>query len=130
MKAIAKAGACRVCGRALKREPGKTLGIGPTCAKKVGYIGPLFEKGANVKAAYTVIRVTEDSMEIRDDSNMLGTMTVTNDAEAVVKDCLQRGLKKGMRLLYTDTDGRLDELVHDGERFIDFKALPQGEARA
>jgi hypothetical protein len=25
---------CRICGRRLKREPGKTLGIGPICAKK------------------------------------------------------------------------------------------------
>jgi hypothetical protein len=52
--------------------------------------------------------------------------SVTNDAEHVIKELVeQRKLPPGRRLLYWDTDNRLDELlVKDGE-FVGFGVLEQ-----
>jgi hypothetical protein len=40
--------------------------------------------------------------------------SVTNDAEGVVLELHQVGILGSRRLLYYDSEGRLDELVHDG----------------
>ncbi len=68
----------------------------------------------------------------RDDANVLaigdlddGGMSVTNDAEAVVAYLteLQR-LTAGKHLIYRDTEGRWDELSHDGAgKFLGFKMI-------
>jgi hypothetical protein len=53
-----------------------------------------------------------------------GRRSVTNDADNVVADLHQRGLLKGRRLIYRDSEGRWDELGHDENgRFIGFKFL-------
>lgn len=51
-----------------------------------------------------------------------GAMTITNDAEEVVRHLLRTF--SGHRFFYTDTDGNLDELKHDGERFTGFGPGP------
>jgi hypothetical protein len=51
-----------------------------------------------------------------------GPVSVTNDAENVVAYVLERYLKKP-RILYKDTDGEWDELLHDGEKFTGFSIL-------
>jgi hypothetical protein len=52
--------------------------------------------------------------------------TVTNDAENVVEYLYRIGLLvNNKRLLYYDSDGRLDELLHENGTFKDFRALPQ-----
>lgn len=55
--------------------------------------------------------------------------TVTNDAENVVWDLHEKGrLPKGRRLLYYDSEGRLDELLHEDGQFSGFAPGPRQEA--
>jgi hypothetical protein len=56
--------------------------------------------------------------------------TVTYDAEFVVEDLVRRGYlpavgHQGRRLLYFDSNGRLDEIVVEDGRFFYIKILPQ-----
>lgn len=55
-----------------------------------------------------------------DDDNYYA-MSVTNDAENVVRYLMNIFELKGKRIFYIDTDGRVDELEHDGEKFTGFK---------
>jgi len=48
-----------------------------------------------------------------------GPLSVTNDAEAVVEDLIASGYKD-YRIIYKDSMGQWDELLHDGKRFVDF----------
>lgn len=54
-----------------------------------------------------------------------GRMSITNDAEAVVDWLTGRQfLSPGKRLVYRDSDGRWDELKHDGAgRFLGFAPI-------
>lgn len=52
-------------------------------------------------------------------------MSVTNDAEAVVRWLLERGkLGNEQRLYYFDSMGVLGELLHDGRRLVGFGPGP------
>ncbi len=52
--------------------------------------------------------------------------TITNDAENVVLGLVHLGLlPAGRRLLYYDSDGRLDEIRVEDGRFAGFIPLPQ-----
>mgnify|MGYP001613578477 FL=1 len=52
--------------------------------------------------------------------------TITNDAERVVEDLVKAGrLKPGMRLMYYDSEGALDELRIYNGRFAGFAPGPQ-----
>lgn len=54
--------------------------------------------------------------------------TVTNDADAIVVNMLEEGeLAPEQRLLYFDSEGELAELLHDGQRFVGFKAAGEGD---
>ena len=51
--------------------------------------------------------------------------TITNDAETVVAMLQKRGyLEPGRRIFYYDSDGQLDEILHDDGVFRGFKAGP------
>lgn len=64
------------------------------------------------------VRAIADSVLIVDRD---GDVSVTNDAEAVVAMCLSR---YGNRLIYyRDTDGRWDQLKHDGVKFTGYAPL-------
>ena len=77
-------------------------------------------------ASYEVVESTPTALTIRDVGKWDQHPTVTNDAEAVVGSLLRLGrLKPGMRLFYYDSDGRLDELVHDGAAFTGFAPGPK-----
>jgi hypothetical protein len=54
-----------------------------------------------------------------------GGMSVTNDAEAVCSSLHRQGkLPKTRFLIYRDSDGRWDQLVHDGEgKFLGFATI-------
>lgn len=50
-----------------------------------------------------------------------GAMTITNDAEGVVKFLFDNALlKNGQRLIYRDTEGVWDELNHKEGKFVGF----------
>ena len=56
--------------------------------------------------------------------------TITNDAEAVVADLFQAGsLRDGVRLMYYDSIGNLDELQIVNGRFVEFLPGPLRGAR-
>ncbi|HEY5444461.1 MAG TPA: hypothetical protein VIJ87_08345 [Pyrinomonadaceae bacterium] len=65
------------------------------------------------RAKYRVELQTEDQILIKDVGE--GSMTVTNDAEAVVRDLHRNGMLGERRLLYIDSEGSVDELKHDGK---------------
>lgn len=71
------------------------------------------------KAHYEIVRETPSYILIRD----LGTcLSITNDAENVVRKLFADGLLEPERLLYyIDTNGEVDQLEHDGKKFIGFK---------
>jgi len=53
-----------------------------------------------------------------------GGRSITNDAERVVSELLATTqLLPHQRLLYRDTLGRWDELVHDGHHFTGFRPI-------
>lgn len=64
-------------------------------------------------ACFTVIASGAGAVLIRDDC-VSGCPSLTNDAEYAVEKMHEAGLLKGKRLLYVDSDGRTDELLHDG----------------
>lgn len=52
------------------------------------------------------------------------TMTVSNDAEAVTAYVLAAAKgSHAVPIVYRDSAGRFDEIVHDGERFVGFRTL-------
>jgi hypothetical protein len=72
-----------------------------------------------LRAAYSVRRVTPDRVFIVDDYNDASpTMSVTNNAEAVVEDVNQTFPNR--RIIYRDTEGRWDELKHNNGVFVNF----------
>lgn len=64
----------------------------------------------------------QDIIYIRD-MDMEGFMSVTNDADSVVEWAVEEYGNK--RILYYDSMGQLDELVHDNGKFIGFKPGPR-----
>lgn len=72
------------------------------------------------RASYTVDRATSDSilgkMVFIVDNDM--GMSVTNDAENVVADVLRQ--YPNHRIIYRDTMGQWDELVHFNGKFTGF----------
>lgn len=74
------------------------------------------------RAHYSVLRVAPQFVVIRDCDD--GHMSITNDAEAVVREV--NSLHPGRRIFYYDTDHRCDELVHKDGFFTGFNALEQG----
>jgi hypothetical protein len=66
-------------------------------------------------AAFYVVDMTDDKLFIVDLE--LGK-TITNDAEAVCRQCQK--LAPGHRIIYRDTDRNWDELQHINGEFIGF----------
>jgi hypothetical protein len=68
------------------------------------------------RSNYTVVAVSPDKVFLVDCD--WGNKSVTNDAENVVREVFTKyGQKK---IIYCDSMGQWDELVHDRGRFIDF----------
>jgi hypothetical protein len=74
--------------------------------------------GMPIHAQYSIVAETNDSITIKDIGHKYNCPTVTNDAQWVVRDMyLRRSLGipiRPARLFYYDSEGRLDELLHDG----------------
>ena len=59
---------------------------------------------------------------VRDVGGNNGAMSVTNDADDVVRFVLERhNWDQDVRILYQDTDLMWDELQHDGTGFLSFR---------
>lgn len=65
-----------------------------------------------MRAKYRIEEQNDDRVVIRDVGQ--DCMSVTNDAESVVLDLQRNGMLDARQLFYYDSDGRLDELKHDG----------------
>lgn len=74
----------------------------------------------DAKAEYVVVRVTDKSIFIEDVGHT-HKISVTNDAEAVVYKLVNEYGDK--RIVYKDSDGRWDELLHDGDQFTGFAPI-------
>lgn len=76
-----------------------------------------------LRADFSLVMNTPKWILIRDNSNEAQTMSVTNDAENVVRFLKEHAILIADSILYyIDTDGRVDILDHDGNgKFIDFK---------
>ncbi len=86
-----------------------------------------FESGSPIqRARYRVESQTDDTLFIVD----LGGdgLTVTNDAEAVVRDLHRNGILGKQRLLYRDSLGFVDEIKHDGNGV--FMGFAPGERKS
>lgn len=75
------------------------------------------------QASWYVKSNKPDVIHIIDESNDTGSVSVTNDAENVVRAVVDRFGNK--RILYTDTMGNVDELVHDNGVFTGFAPGPR-----
>ena len=79
----------------------------------------------NQTANYKVVVVGPDRIKIRDVGPWDKYLTVTNDAENVVRELAVQGLlPAGRRLFYYDSDGRLDELLVKDGAFVGFAPGP------
>lgn len=82
---------------------------------------PLIEAALEVQSAprsLWVIVYGDREFFVISDVGGLGRRSVTNDAERVVDQLAP--ILNGRRLLYFDSTGRLDELLHDGHNFHGF----------
>ncbi len=99
-----------------------------TLLKKMYILEEIKIKGITMKntlkADFSIIVNNPNYLLIRDNSDKTQTMSVTNDAENVVKFLSDKGfLFKNTILYYIDTMGRVDILEHDGKgNFIGFKS--------
>ncbi len=76
-----------------------------------------------MRAKFTVVEITNKYILLEDQSSVYTpSMTITNDAEAVVDDLYEKRLiSPSTRIFYIDTDGRVDELLHKYRAFDGFQ---------
>lgn len=84
------------------------------------------EEGDAVRGAQFIVeRQDADVVVIADVGDHARILTVTNDAEGVVRRLHESGELGHRRLLYHDSEGSLDELKHDGAgTFVGFAPGP------
>lgn len=123
MLAGAGAAVCSECGRALTDPKSVQAGIGPVCRGK-GCATNGGEKNMH-RARYTC---TEQAVCIALEDRDQGK-SITNDAEAVIRDLSERGLPIGVKpVIYRDTSGQWDMLRVKNGAFAGF--VPLGGAQS
>jgi hypothetical protein len=77
----------------------------------------------NLRADFELVMNNLNWVLIRDNANQSQTMTVTNDAENVVKFLKEKAILIGDAILYSIcTDNSIDILEHDGNgKFLGFR---------
>ena len=82
-----------------------------------------------LKASFTLKYNNLDFVLIEDNCNYTQTMSVTNDAENVVKYLKDNAILIGNAKLFSIcSDGSVDELIHDGNgNFLGFKFRANSE---
>lgn len=77
-----------------------------------------------IQSMFDIEIVTPQKVVIRDVGGNRGKMSVTNDAENVVRSLYTLGvLKYGVALHYYDTRGHLGGIAHSGGSFTGFYAV-------
>jgi hypothetical protein len=71
-----------------------------------------------LRSDFVIVKVTDTELWLVDHSAVSGRMSVTNDAERVVTHLLKHYPNR--RYYYRDTDGKWDELIHNGINFVRF----------
>lgn len=110
---------CKVCGKPLTDELSMRAGMGPICRQNAG------PRTADLFTSRSDFTVEQDGdvLIIRDLDR--GGRSVTNDGDGVIMDLAKRGLlKDGMRVIYRDSSGEWDEMLHRGGLFSTFRAIP------
>ena len=83
----------------------------------------------NREANYIIVGEDQNMLVIRDVGPWDQHPSVTNDAENVVLELAgQNLLQPGRRLLYYDSDGRLDEMLIKDGVFLGFAPGPESKA--
>jgi hypothetical protein len=72
----------------------------------------------DARARYEFINETAQGIIFIEDVGHNHTISVTNDAEAVVYEIVNKYGDK--RIVYKDSMGNWDELLHDGDQFTGF----------
>jgi hypothetical protein len=124
---------CDRCHRNLTDPESQRLGRGPVCrareplgeAPEQGMLPTVLETAGRRAGAAVAARswtfVEEPGFVVVTD---LGTgRSVTNDAAAVLLELGRETGLEGKRVIYRDTDGRWDELLHEGVHFRGFAPI-------
>ena len=75
----------------------------------------------NNQPEFAFLKRTENLVLIRDLCEEFHCMSITNGAEQVIKKLDEYGMLGNRQVFYIDTDGRVDELVHNEGKFCGFK---------
>jgi len=80
------------------------------------------EKIIKMKAVFKIVENNNSYILIEDLANQLNTMSITNDAEDVIKYLTEKYNIQNKVIYYIDTDNRVDILEHDNfGNFTGFK---------
>jgi hypothetical protein len=110
--------ACARCKRQLKNPASVQHGMGPVCFARSQ--AGVRDRQLAPASAYEVVRVDDARCIVWIvDLDTLGARSVTNDAEAVVQAL--HAQYHGFRVIYRDSMGNWDELVHAQGRFMDYR---------
>lgn len=74
------------------------------------------------KIYYSIICFSKDIIILSDESILLGGKTITNGVEQILQE-LSKLYGKDVKIIYRDTDGNYDQIIHSNFKFIDFKCL-------
>lgn len=70
------------------------------------------------RAGYELVGISGQGIIFIEDIGHTHTLSVTNDAEAVVYELVNKYGDK--RIIYKDSNGDWDELLHDGDQFTGY----------
>ncbi len=73
------------------------------------------------KANYSIVRMDDTRIVIRDEGPWTRFSTITNAVEEVLFDLSRRDQLGERRLFYYDSEGHLDEIAHSGDVFVGFR---------
>jgi hypothetical protein len=93
--------------------------MGPVCRARQRLQGEL---GLDNHAVFRIEDEKEDYIFIRDCGNNHNCKTITNDIEWVLEELESLCDIEDKRIFYMDSLGSIDEVLHKGKIFVDFRA--------
>jgi hypothetical protein len=116
---------CKVCGKHLTDFTSIKTGMGPVCRARF-LLQP--ELGLENHALFRIIDENHGYIYIMDTGHYSSCRTVTSDVKWVLDELETRCDISNKRIFYMDSDGQIDEILHKGKIFIDFRAGHRGVA--